>query len=165
MMSNLITVSVAGVEETIVIANRWQNPNLTERLKRAATRITAKVSADAVTDAPRDTGMLAESIETDVWSDDDGGVWGAVFTQLPYGLVMEYGRRPASEIGLHPPPEHALDAWAARHGMDEEVAEAMRWSIAIKGIEPHPFLRPALQAAGPFALHVVREELMRPDSD
>lgn len=158
-----ITIEVKGGEKLEARFVSWQPPQVHERLKRAMDRILAKVTADAVEDAPRDTGVGAESLAFDSWETDDG-VWGKVFSPLPYMLVMEYGRRPASEIGLHPPPEGALDGWAARHGMDEEAADAMRWSIAIKGIEPRPFLRPALAASKMYALRMIAEELMREET-
>lgn len=164
MSGNWIDIEVKGGEKLEAIFVSWQPPELHARLRRAMDRILAKVHADAVEDAPRDTGVGASSLAFDSWETDDG-VWGKVFSPLPYMMVMEYGRRPASEIGLHPPPEGALDQWAFRHGMDEEAAEAMRWSIAIKGIEPQPYLRPALAASRQYALRMVTDELMRPPGD
>jgi hypothetical protein len=153
-------IEVRGVEETIAMLGRFQPPDLTKRLHAGVERGLAKVLSEAVEDAPRDTGIGAQSLAMDVW-EEDGEVVGMVGSPEVYMLVMEKGRRPASEIGLHPPPEHALDQWAQRHGYDERAAEAMRWAIAIKGIEPHPFLAPALEANQLFILNCIFEEIVR----
>lgn len=156
---------VRGQEELNRLLARFRPPELQRRLEGAMARLTAKVLADAAEDAPRDTGLGAESLDAEFWIDEHG-VFGRVFSPEIHMLVRELGRRP----GQPPPPPGALLPWMSRHPApgwvmekyptEEAREDALRWGIAIHGSPPHPFLRPALLASPPYALEVIIESLM-----
>jgi hypothetical protein len=69
----------------------------------------------------------------------------AIVYDSPEAPWMEYG------TDAHMPPEEPIVAWVRRKRADlgikakdvKKVANAIRFSIAKKGTQPHPFLRPA----------------------
>lgn len=110
------------------------------RMRTGMEGVLARIAEKATFLAPKDLGVLGGSIAYEVLG-EPLNLEGRVFSPLAYAPVMEFGRRP----GAPPPPPGALLGWMYRHGMDPnpESEKALRWSIAIKGIAPHPFLRPA----------------------
>lgn len=109
------------------------------------------VEHDAKALAPWDTGHLRRSI-THRLEVAGMTVTGIVGTNVPYAAAVEDGRRAGAPL----PPPGVLLGWMRRHGLDpgEEVQTgkyagqfsgeyALRRSIALKGIAPKPFLRPA----------------------
>ena len=63
----------------------------------------------------------------------------------PYASFVEYGTAP------HMPPWRALVRWAKRtfsltQEGAERAAKAVAWKIYHRGTDPHPFLRPAVDA-------------------
>lgn len=114
------------------------------RMRAGLEKVLARIVEKAQFLAPADTGALKGSLAYEVLG-EPLNLEGRVFSPLVQASVMEYGRRPAREIGLHPAPEGALLGWMQRHGweMTLEAERRLRFSIAIKGIVPRPFLRPA----------------------
>lgn len=150
-------IELHGWAELNTLLARFRPPELPRRMEAAMADATAKVLFDAATDAPRDTGMGAESLDLD-WGEDGGDVWGRVYSPEVHMLVRELGRRP----GQAPPPPGALLSWMSRHPAPPDVLEkyptekaredALRWGIALHGSEPEPFLVPALMANVDYTL-------------
>lgn len=121
---------------------RYTGRELAARVALALEDTAAKIAHDARRDVKRDTGALAASITYDVWGTSHGEVWGKVFSGKPYAAAVEFGRAPGGPM----PPEGELLRWMARKGIPEEAEYAIRRKIAVQGIEPAPYLRPALTA-------------------
>lgn len=134
--------------------HRLTGPELAKRAAMAVDETAAKIASMAVRDAPRDTGALAASITWDTWGTPNN-VWGRVFSPLPYALAMEYGRKPGGPM----PPKGELLRWMARHDIPESAEDAIRRKIAIKGIAPRPFLRPALAAHEAYFVAALRRHM------
>ena len=90
----------------------------------------------AVAYAPVDTGMLKNSITltpskpgSDVYDLTDG---------VDYGIHVEYGTKP------HFVPIAPLKLWAKRKFGEESIGYAIRAVISKRGMQEHPFFRPAL---------------------
>lgn len=116
---------------------------ISRRMRVGLTNVLSRIAQSAAFLAPSDLGALRASIAFEVLG-DDMNLEGRVFSPLAYAPTMEYGRRPGAAM----PPEGALLGWMQRHGMDPNLDDerGLRWSIHVKGIVPHPFLRPAFDA-------------------
>ena len=100
--------------------------------------------------APENTGQLRSSINHQIISPFPNLI-GIVGTPLLYGLVMEEGRA----AGKPPPPHDAIKLWAVRKlqiapNEADDVAEAIRWSIAHKGIKGREYFKESLEASEPL---------------
>lgn len=120
-------------------------------------------AAGAVSDeAPRDTGILAQSFAADP-ANATGGIEllgsetadtlnGRVFSALPYAIVMDQGRRagaPISRAGID-----AIGLWAQRKlGLSADEASRAKWAIASaivkRGITGTRYFEKGVAAAQP----------------
>lgn len=109
-----------------------------------------------------DTGALAQSFGNDpatsaggiemVGAQSASGIFGRVFTSLPYGIVMELGRRagqPISRSGID-----AIGLWSQRKlGLSAEQADRVKWAIAAnivaQGIEGKHYFEDGVATAKP----------------
>jgi hypothetical protein len=96
------------------------------------------------------TGQLRSSINHQIISPFPNLI-GIVGTPLLYGLVMEEGRA----AGAPPPPHAAIKLWAVRKlqiapNEADDAAEAIRWSIAHKGIKGREYFKKSLEASEPL---------------
>lgn len=64
-----------------------------------------------------------------------------VLPTVPYAAPVETGSKP------HWAPIEPLEAWAALKGMNPY---ALRWSIAQKGTQPHPYVEPTYEEMAPL---------------
>lgn len=108
-----------------------------DNLRLALMEVAGRVSDAA--GAFADTGNLAQSFGADpatatggleiLGTDVSAGVFGRVFSSLPYAVVMEEGRRtgaPISRAGID-----AIGLWAQRKlGLSADEADSAKWAIA-----------------------------------
>lgn len=93
-----------------------------------------------------DTHNLQRSITSTVTQagGDVRGVWG---TNVSYGKVIEFGRRPGAAM----PPAGALIGWMRRHGIDASAEFVVRRAIGAHGIKAVSFMKRALTEIKPAA--------------
>src|SRR5688500_13686015 len=91
----------------------------------AMQRATLTVQRGAQSVVRVDKGELRQSVTTVATATE-----GKVGTSLPYGVVMDKGRR----AGAPMPPQGALLGWMARHGIPPEMEFVVRRAIARNGI-------------------------------
>lgn len=121
-----------------------------------------QTAAGALSDeAPRDTGILAQSFGADPATATGGiemtgvtavDVSGRVFSSLPYAIVMDQGRRPGQPISRE--GIDAIGLWAQRKlGMSADDANSAKWAIAQsiiqQGIEGHYYVEAAISNVRP----------------
>jgi Bacteriophage HK97-gp10, putative tail-component len=142
-----------------------QMPQALERdVRRTLTSSLVAIERDAKREAPQDTRRLAGSITHQITGAFPALV-GEVGPGVRYGIVMERGRR----VGAKMPPVAALIPWVRRHWNPAFVgplqtgqlrprraagrnvtasqlrsrAFVLARAIQRRGIDPHPFMRPA----------------------
>lgn len=67
----------------------------------------------------------------------------------PSAMAIEFGARP------HLPPIEGLLEWAARKGKGAGAAYRIQRSIGERGLEPRPYMRPAIEAVQARASRVM----------
>lgn len=157
-----------GLTFEVELGGGWENlePAAAEAAVRTAMlRWGELVAATARRLAPKDTGVLAGSLMVSALG-TAVEMTGTVVSPLAYAPTMEFGRRPGSK----PPPKGALRGWMDRHPApawvleryptDEAREDALRFSIAARGIVPHPFLRPAFDATASLLPKFIERELL-----
>jgi hypothetical protein len=83
--------------------------------------------------APSDTARLKTSLQIggdQSLTEVHGAEWARVGTRLPYGYVLEKGRKPGGKM----PPKDVLLPWMHRHGIPPEDEFGVRLAIKQKGI-------------------------------
>ena len=97
------------------------------------------------------TGLLRNSIQSEVHGARTTQVRGVVASPLAYAIPVERGSRP------HWAPIAPLKLWARRKLGDERAAYAVRWAIARRGTKGHHMFQRAYEALQqPFHAAVVR---------
>lgn len=142
-----------------------------DNLRLALLEVAGRVSDAA--GAFADTGNLAQSFANDpasatggleiLGTDVTAGVFGRVFSSLPYAIVMEEGRRtgaPISRAGID-----AIGLWAQRKlGLSADEADSAKWAIAntimSQGIEGKHYADQGFQAAKP-GIELMFQDLSR----
>jgi Bacteriophage HK97-gp10, putative tail-component len=94
---------------------------------------------------PTDTHHLQRSITHEVSPRVGLEVVGRVGTNVPYGRVVEEGRR----AGAAMPPSGVLLGWMRRHGVDASAEFVVRRAIGRRGIPARPYLSRALKDLEP----------------
>lgn len=118
---------IRGLED---ILKRIDDIADTDNIKVAMGKCCALVERTAKQTAPKDTGALRNSIQSEVQSDGID-IKGVVFSPLEYAPYVEYG------TGLFAEENGRKTPWTYE---DEETGER----IFTRGQKPHPYLRPAL---------------------
>lgn len=118
---------IQGLEN---ILQRIDNIADKDTIKVAMGKCCALVERTAKQTAPKDTGALRNSIQSEV-SDDGFDVIGTIYSPLEYAPYVEYG------TGLFAEENGRKTPWTYE---DEETGER----IFTRGQKPHPYLRPAL---------------------
>ena len=125
-----------------------------DTMRLAMQEVAGAISDEAGTFA--NTGALAQSwgagMEIVGSADSTSGIYGRVFSALPYALPMDLGRRPGSPIsraGID-----AIGLWAQRKlGLSPEEAEKAKWPIAVsiirRGIEGKYYVDDGVAKAAP----------------
>lgn len=121
-----MAVDIKGLDE---IVGRFEKMADTSKIEAAMGKCCALVERTAKQKAPKDTGALRNSIQSEVIT-DDGNIVGVVFTPLEYAPYIEFG------TGLFAEEGGRSDAWAYQ---DDEG----NWHKT-SGHKPQPYLRPAL---------------------
>ena len=111
------------------IVGRIERMADTSQLEAAMGKCCALVERSAKQKAPKDTGALRNSIQSEV-RNDNANVEGVIFTPLLYAPYVEFG------TGLFAEEGGRKDAWAYQ---DDEG----KWHKT-KGQKPQPYMRPAL---------------------
>ena len=118
------------------IQTKLDKSELLEKSKQVLWLSMNKMQGLAKRYAPFDTGKLSTSIHLLPMS---SGANQYILTDgVDYGIHMEYGTRP------HWMPAGALKGWSRRKLGNEGAAYGVQAKIASKGVEAHPFFRPAL---------------------
>lgn len=83
-----------------------------------------------------------------------GYLVGQLRLRVPYAAAMEFGASP------HMPPVEPLIQWARRHGMKNprRAGWALAKHIEKDGMDPHPFIRPALRDARDYFYSRLKNE-------
>ena len=118
---------IQGLEDII---QRIEDIGDTDKIKAAMGKCCALVERTAKQTAPKDTGALRNSIQSEV-QNDGFDIKGVVFSPLEYAPYVEYG------TGLFAEENGRKTPWTYE---DEETGER----IFTRGQKPHPYLRPAL---------------------
>lgn len=101
-----------------------------DKIRAAMGKCCALVERTAKQTAPKDTGALRNSIQSEV-QDDGNDIKGVVFSPLEYAPYVEYG------TGLFAEENGRKTPWTYE---DEKTGD----TIFTRGQKPHPYLRPAL---------------------
>lgn len=143
-------IEFEGLEEQI--AKFLDYPEITGReLGVAMDKSVFLIETNTKRDTPVDRGHLRASIHGVVQTISPLNIIGRIGPSLQdelYPQVMELGR----EAGSAPPPLSPILAWVRRvirPDLDQEVriANAVRWSIARKGIKPREYLKKGWEAS------------------
>lgn len=118
---------IQGLEE---ILQRIDNIADTGKITAAMGKCCALVERTAKQTAPKDTGTLRNSIQSEV-QNDGFDVKGVIYSPLEYAPYIEYG------TGLFAEENGRKTPWTYE---DEETGER----IFTRGQKPQPYLRPAL---------------------
>ena len=118
---------IQGLEE---ILQRIDNIADTSGLMAAMGKCCALVERTAKQTAPKDTGALRNSIQSEV-QNDGLDIKGVIFSPLEYAPYIEYG------TGLFAEENGRKTPWTYE---DEKTGER----IFTRGQKPQPYLRPAL---------------------
>jgi hypothetical protein len=146
----MVTVTVTGQREAKAAIQRLARL-APDKLKVVIAESTINVHREARKNAPRDVGLLANSITFEV---NDSGLTGEVSVNSAYGAHVEFGTRP------HFPPIQPLKDWARRHGLPENVGFLIARKIAERGTPAQPFLFPAAESERNAFLRAVRLALV-----
>ena len=115
--------------------------NIEEGIYKGVGHYLSKIQADAKRNCPVDTGLLRNSIHTDV-KYEDKEILGTVGTNLDYGIFVELGTGPvgAKSPKILPPnitPKYKTQGWYYK------AKDGVRYT---KGQIAKPFLYPAFKA-------------------
>jgi hypothetical protein len=125
-------------------------PQAQQAMQRAITGMVQEFTLRAEREVKRRTpvgatGLLRNSIQSEVRGVSTTAIRGVVATALVYGLPVEHGSRP------HFAPIGPLKYWARRVLGNERAAYAVRWAIARRGTPARHMFRLAYEALrGPF---------------
>ena len=122
-------IEVHGDNEVILSIEKYTS---TEKLIGAVQSACAVVEAAAIKNAPKRSGDLRRSIESNV-EENGNEIKGTISTPLEYAPYVEYGTGLYAEGGNG----RKKVPWAYE---DEKTGELI-WTA---GQHPHPFMRPAL---------------------
>lgn len=98
----------------------------------------AMMQRTAVMKAPSNTGLLRNSIKTEVGTGGGIGLHGKMYSPLEYAPVMEFGRKPGTM-----PPVDQIERWASLKLHKQGLGYVIARSIANKGIKGHHFFQAA----------------------
>lgn len=134
--------TIEGLTEVLETLTKIEN---VEKLESAVGEACALIEKEAKKKAPKQTGELRRSIESDV-ENKGNAIEGKVFTTLEYAPYVEYG------TGLFAEKGGRKDVpWVYK----DEKGEFHRTS----GQHPHPYMRPALNENREKALKLVEKGL------
>ncbi len=105
-----------------------------QKLQNVLIKTTFKLQEVAKRNAPLDTGHLRRNIKI-VRINQNSYL---VVSEAPYSASMEFGSRP------HWTSAENLKTWARRKLGNENAAYAIQKKIAMRGVDRHPFMVPAL---------------------
>jgi len=122
--------------------------SIQETISNALLELGYRVEKRAKQMCPVNTGRLRASIHTAQISPAEV----VVGTDVAYAPYVEYGTLP------HKPPYEPIARWAHLHKLDEAVWAIIQ-SIAQKGTQPKPYLRPAYEATKPEVAPLIAQRL------
>jgi len=131
----MITARIEGAQE-VARSLSGVPSQLAAETRLAMTTSLTLIEADARRNVKMDTRALMGSITSKI-SGSGIALTGEVGPSRRYGFWVEYGRRPGRM-----PPIAAIEPWARRHGMNPFLVAR---AIGRRGIQPAPFMAPALQ--------------------
>lgn len=140
----MAVIEVEGLEQFAKIIEEMVDTN---RLEAAMGKACALVEGAAKKNAPKGTGELRRSIESEV-KVEGKEVTGIVFTPLEYAPYVEFGTGLFAEggNGRKDVPWHYQDDKGEWHSTN--------------GMHPHPFMRPALTDNQEKIIEIIKEGLL-----
>ena len=139
-------IEVRGAEEVRQKAERIEHDLNGPPMVAGMTKAVFVVEASAKRNAPKDTGVGAASITSEI-RQRDTVIEGVVGTPKPYMAYMELGTGLVRQGGggkRHWPPGPALDTWAKRHGFESGYVVAR--IIGLRGgLRPRKYLQMAFE--------------------
>jgi hypothetical protein len=136
------------------LARRVLTELTVDTIRLAMQELSGAISDEAGSFA--NTGALAQSwgagMELVGSPESTSGIYGRVFSALPYALPMDLGRRPGSPISRA--GVDAIGKWAERKlGLSAEEADKAKWGIAVsiiqRGIEGKHYVDDGIAKAAP----------------
>lgn len=122
-----ITIDAEAVVDVLTRASEGLHTSILDRLAVASTFVAELMRARAPVGV---NGALRDSIAPVVAPD---ALTSEIKPHVSYADAVETGTKP------HRPPIDALQAWADMHGIN---VWALAASIAKKGTQPHPYIKP-----------------------
>lgn len=114
-----------------------------DKLSKALVSGMLKILAQAKKNAPKDTGILADSIIQTPIQKEEGKLTVVGGPTVAYGALVEYGSGPHVTSEGHDDFILSITRWGERKGMDQGEIEALIRHIRENGTKPHPYLGPA----------------------
>lgn len=130
-----ISVQIRGLDEVQKKLRQVKEDLRGTPMEQGMKQATLLVERSAKQKAPKDTGTLAASINSDV-TRGGNSVIGIIGTRIKYAPFVELGSRP------HFPPMQNIAPWARRHGLSAYGAAV---AIAARGTRARHFFRGALE--------------------
>lgn len=138
-----MSINIEGTENLL---SKLDKVAQAENLVNAMGKACALVEGEAKRKAPKDTGELRRSIESKVENNGEG-VQGVIFSPLEYAPYIEYGTGLFAEKGGRADvPWFYVDDDGKGH--------------LTKGIQPHPYMRPALNEQKNKIKDILKEGLL-----
>lgn len=138
-----MSIQFEGLSEVL---NSITEPISTEKLTQVLTKACLVVERSAKQKAPKGNGALRNSITSEV-REEGGEIVGVVYTPLEYAPYVEYGTGLfAEEGGRTDVPWVYCDEKGEFH--------------STSGMEPQPFMRPALDENREEIMRIIREGLL-----
>lgn len=138
------SIKIEGIEKVMKKLNKLEDA---DAAKAAVGQACALVERSAKQKAPKDTGNLRGSIQSEVREGADG-IEGVIFTPLEYAPYVEYGTGLFAESG-----GRADVPWCYQDDKGE-------WH-STSGQHPQPFMRPALDENREQILRILKEALTK----
>lgn len=134
-------IEITGIDEVIAALEELSN---TEGVKRAIGKACTIIERAAKQKAPKDSGELRRSIQSEVNETGDS-IKGTIFSPLEYAPYVEFGTGLFAEKGGRKDVPWAFE--------DEKTGELI-WTA---GQKPQPFLRPAFNENREKILKMIKE--------
>ena len=140
-------IEIQGAEELITKLEKIKNA---EQIEKAIQQSCLLVERDAKQKAPKGTGGLRRSITSKVVSNDED-IQGVVYTPLFYAPYVEYGTGLFAENGN------------GRKDVPWNYKDEKGDWHTTSGMEPNPYMRPALNQNREQIVQMIKEALLEED--
>lgn len=148
----------------VKVIKRFERPDIQSAIRKG-TESGGKEMADIAISMVRvDSGELKNSIEFTIFDEKTGTVKGKVHTAaIPQAMTLEYGTGIYNELG-----SSAKITWYVHESMAdlskynfETVLSKKGLFYKVYGAHPHPYMKPAFDAAKDFVVQSVADEIRK----